>query len=334
MLDAFSTTFGNTVTLLIKSFRLSSLFPALCFVLVHCLIFISSVEKNLPAWLKDGGLGLPILTIFLLTAFIGYILNYLNYPLIYLAEGYPFRDTPWGELMRWWYRCQRDKLERQARIEGSEESFYKDKLSDHFPPNPTRCAPTDLGNVTAAFEAYPSHRYGIDAVYLWPRILPVLNEQKYAVFVEREKEGFDFFINLTALSAILMMECVLIRCLLGWPVFTWVALTSGCAVFIFYQAAVWCALNWGEAIKTAFDLYRYQLAEQMSLLPFKDKKDETRRWKALSYFIKRYNIKCDDPDIFGAFRYPLPTGKESQVESKKAPHEPPSEETAKEKEEE
>ena len=96
MLDALSTTFTNTITLLAKSFRLSSLFPALCFVVTNYLLFLPYlVEYDVLAWLREEGFGHLIFLTFLLTALIGYVLNYLNFPLIYLAEGYPFRTTVW-----------------------------------------------------------------------------------------------------------------------------------------------------------------------------------------------------------------------------------------------
>jgi hypothetical protein len=194
------------------------------------------------------------------------------------------------------------------------------ELADCFPPDSDRCAPTALGNVMAAFEAYPSQRYGIDAVYMWPRLLPVLNEKKYAIFVEREKEGLDFFLNFSVLSGVLVVESVLFRWLLGWPMLTRVALVSGCVAFLFYYwGAVSCARNWGDTIKTAFDLYRYELAEWLALEPFGDKVDETRRWRAVSRFIKRG--RWDD---FGAFRYPLPDEKEVKAEGEIAQPETPS----------
>jgi hypothetical protein len=272
-------------------------------------------EHDTLTWLRDEGFGHLIFLTFLLTALIGYILNYLNFPLIYLAEGYPLRNTRWGRFMIIWYREQKKRLEKQAKLPGSEQKFYEEKLADYFPPDGDGCAPTALGNVMAAFEAYPSQRYGIDAVYMWPRLLPVLrrrskitsvfgpgfprekseviseqvlSKEKYAVFVEREKEGFDFFLNFSVLSGVLAVEGVLLRLLLKRPMFTWVALASGCVAFLsYYWGAVNCARNWGETIKTAFDLYRYSLAERLALEPFVDKMDKTETWEAISYFIKR-----------------------------------------------
>ena len=74
-----------------------------------------------------------------------------------------------------------------------EREFYFEKLAEWFPPKRDRCAPTALANVMAAFEAYPWDCYRIDAVCMWSRLLPVLTEEKYAIFVEREKGGIRLF---------------------------------------------------------------------------------------------------------------------------------------------
>ena len=86
------------------------------------------------------------------------------------------------------------------------------------------------------------------------------------------------------------------------PRFTWIALGSLSAAFLFYHwGAVNCARNWGETVRTAFDLYRYDLAKRLALEPFGDMLEEHIRWEAFSSFIKRGSY-----EDFGAFRYPLP----------------------------
>ena len=313
MLDALSTTFSKTLILLIKSFRLSSLFPALCFVVAHLLfILLHFSERDLLAWINDEGLGFVAFVVFLLTVLVGYTLSYLNYPIIYLFEGYPFRETLWGRMMRAWYREQREWLEQQAQAESRQRArvdseadsnawtFYEDRLADRFPPRGKDCAPTELGNVIAAFEDYPSSRYGIDAVHMWSRILPILDERGYAVFVEREKEGFDFFLNFSLLSGVLAMESTVMRWLADQPVFTGIALVSLCAAFLFYHwGAVNCARNWGETIKTAFDLYRYDLAEKLALRPFTDEDDEMWIWWVISSLVKRGSLE----ELYKVFDY-------------------------------
>ena len=314
MIETLSKTIGDTFNLLIKSFRLSSIFPALCFVLINVsLLMLYPFDQNLRSFLQGTDfLANPglLVFIFILTALVSYILNYLNFPLIYLAEGYSFAGNWWFRFCRDWQMTYKKFLEQKSKdtsLPEFERMILEERLSDYFPPETERCAPTALGNVTAAFEAYPYRRYGIDAVYMWPRLVPILSKEEYAVFVEREKGGVDFFLNSFILCSILAFESIVLRFLLGNSLFTWIALISGTIAFFSYQATVRCAVNWGETIKTAFDLYRYPLAKQLALSPFTDKVDETLCWGDISDFIKGYR------DFF-RFSYPMPKEKQEKDE--------------------
>lgn len=311
MLNTLTTTLTETLNLLIKAFRLSSLFPAFCFSLIQgSMLLLYPFERNPIAVLKDSRTIVPstiVLCVFLSTALLAYLLNFLNSPLIFLFEGYPYLGTFWGRAMKDWYKQHRDWLEAQTQRQDLPEVdrlLYHERLNDNFPPDAGRCAPTALGNVTAAFEAYPQ-RYGIDAIYLWPRLVPVLSKEKYAAFVEREKEGFDLFLNFTVLCTTLAIESIVLRLILHNAAFTWIAIVGACAACLCYSATVSTCRRWGETIKTAFDLYRYQLARQLDLLPFDDKTDEFHRWQSLSDF-----IKYGQYDDFGAYDYPLPSPNE------------------------
>jgi len=309
MISTLSATLTDTLNLLVKAFRLSSLFPAFCFALVQgALLVLHPYDQSFFLMLKNADLSVPntlIFFVFLLAALLSYLLNYLNPRLMFLAEGYPFLNTLWGRAMTAWYKEHKRWIEIQVDRDDLPEIaklLYRDKLGDDFPRETERCGPTALANVTAAFETYSNQRYGIDAVYLWPRLVPILTKEKFAVFVEREKEGMDFFLNLSALSALLAVESIVLRLLLANPIFSWIALLSGCVAYLFYRGTVYCAHSWGESIKTAFDLYRYELAGQLALAPFEDRKEEVERWTKLSRFIK-YGHWRD----FREYAYPLPS---------------------------
>lgn len=144
--------------------------------------------------------------------------------------------------------------------------------------------------------------YGIDAIYLWPRFVPVLSKTGYSPFVEREKEGVDLFLNLAFLIGFLSLESIIFRLIFHDTFFTWSMLVCGISSYLFYRAAVNAAHSWGESIKTAFDLYRYQLADQLALAPFKDREDEVSRWQRLSQFIQSGESWRE----FGEYAYLLP----------------------------
>jgi hypothetical protein len=329
MLDALSTTITNLISLLIQSLRLPAIFPALCFVILNQIFFLHRLNET-------------ALTL-ILTVLVGYTINVLNFPVIRLFEGYPFRLTWWGCALTAWQRGRKRYLEERIAIleehflarkrELIEEyphqltkerlmnsSFYQlvnlelsiceDELEDYFPKSDAQLVPTALGNAMTAFERYPSRRYGLDAIYFWPRLLPILSKEEYAIFVEKEKTGFDFLLNLSLLMGIFAIECVALRLILGWHIHALLPLLALCTAYLFYRGATQSALNWGETIKTAFDLYRYQLAEHLALRPFRHKQDETNRWRAMTNFIHSGNV--DQKDVFGEFDYPLPRQQEQK----------------------
>lgn len=316
MLEALSTNLGEAFRRVIASLRVSSLFPALCFVFLHhyCLLpFLAAHGLPLPS----ADLELPALL--LLTALISYILRYLNFPIIRLMEGYQIRQNVVGKKMVEWHQARHDWLMEQKKlVSKAEQRFIDDELGDYYPQR-EHIAPTKLGNVMAAFEAYPGRRYGIDGVYLWPRILPILDAKGYAPFVDREKEGLDFFLNFAVLSSVLAVELVTLRLLLALQpdllgsssrrILSWSAAIAGCLAYLFYRATIANALNWGETIKTAFDLYRYALAEQLHLKPFRSKRGETEMWYDLSSF-----IRGGTDESFNSFDYPPPLREETHEE--------------------
>ena len=82
------------------------------------------------------------------------------------------------------------------------------RLEHCFPSAYDGLSATSLGNSIAAFEDYPRIRYGIDSIALWPRLLPILRDEKYHEYVAQEKMTFDFLLNMLAVTTILGFEFI------------------------------------------------------------------------------------------------------------------------------
>lgn len=282
----------------------------------------------------------------LFTVLIGYMLNVLNFSIISFFEGYPFRLTWFGRKMVCFQRWRRRQLEEMVQelrdfiseeitelpeeivsdeefmsekfpnwIKGTdlfryverEVAVYGTALQTYFPSHESVVTPTALGNAIAAFEEYPKTRYGIDAVFLWPRLVPILSQEKYAIFVEKEKAGLDFLLNLSLLMGVFAIQCVIIK-LVGIELTALIPAAALASAYFFYRWAIQNASNWGETVKVAFDSYRYQLAHQLSIKPFHNQREEFARWHAVSQFITK-------GEAFDKFDYPLP--QEPQPKSEK-----------------
>jgi hypothetical protein len=253
---------------------------------------------------------------------LGYALTIVNIPLIRLFEGYPWRTTWLGAFFVRRQEARRKELEgrnpgleekitrlneRITRYEAGhrrrdhlaeglaalnewlrmERRLRKQEIRDYF-PDETPTLPTTLGNTIAAFEDYPWTRYGIDAVVLWPRLLPTLTKENYAAYVEREKAALDFALNTCFLLLVLGVEIVYVGLLFGGDFIDWVI--AICSVLLFaygvYGVAMAAAYNWGTTVRVAFDLYRYHLLRALYGRPPHNFSAERKMWQRISQFVR------------------------------------------------
>ena len=152
---------------------------------------------------------------------LSYTFYAFNGPLIRFFEGYQWRNSGF---FQWRERIQKNafkklqgyleeqrKLHRQCiedhKIRGSDPMAFTPEMQKRweeceesrfdwakaerrfdleYPAEPDRVLPTRLGNTMVAFEDYPRTRYGIDAIALWSRLVPLLGQNEYLDFVNRE----------------------------------------------------------------------------------------------------------------------------------------------------
>lgn len=163
----------------------------------------------------------------------------------------------------------------------------------NFPRNPNFLKPTRLGNVLAAAEEYSSQIYRLDAVIWWPRLAPLLPDE-FRVQID------------TALTPMLMMLNLSL-------IFTLMALIGGgvmlfdkqllffMAIFIgglllaraCYFAAVSQAVDYGNWIRVAFDLYRHEPLKKMHIPTPDNLVEEGLLWTSLNNWLYRYTPPWD-----------------------------------------
>jgi ABC-type multidrug transport system fused ATPase/permease subunit len=327
MLSALSTSISNIVSLFLQTLRFSALLPALFFVAFNQFILpevlgLDPQSDNTLEFFQQ-----PAWTI-LLTVIIAYTLSTLNIPIIRLFEGYGYRHSLLGA---WSRQKQIEKMQREEKylrlcsqfytksksmleseytedeisktrlysIIQAEVSSVRQKRNRQFPSKEAFVLPTALGNSIAAFEEYPDRHYGIDAINLWSRLLPILSEKQYAGFVQREKAALDFMLHSSVLMGCLGFEGVFFELLdLRWGIELFFIFLP--IAYCFYRGSIAAASNWGESVKVAFDLYRYELAKRLSLRPVWSMSEEKVQWKQLSDFIRYPNREFVD------YGYPLP----------------------------
>lgn len=187
---------------LVQSLQISTSFPALAFVTFNIFCVFPGLWPT-----ADWKLTNELLTFLaaMSVVMLSYTLYTFNPSLIRFAEGYWTKghwidDWPWlRELEQHFCNQQIDNYRRYRRAKSTSSAGRNAaRICDTFyPSNPADILPTALGNAIAAFEDYPYTRYGIDAVALWPRLVPILKEKKYLEFVAEQKAHFDFMLNMT-----------------------------------------------------------------------------------------------------------------------------------------
>ncbi len=170
-----------------------------------------------------------------------------------------------------------------ARLE-AEQLDAQIQLTLNFPPA-GYLLPTGMGNIIAAFETYPKDRYGIDAVALWPRLMPILDKHGYSAFVERQKLPFDFLLNLTTLTGIFAVEYMYVRLYYAGQMPWLEMLLLGIFICILYRVATTSAFYWGSTVMVAFDLHRMHLWQALLLKLPATFAAEKSTWTSISEFM-------------------------------------------------
>jgi len=180
-------------------------------------------------------------------------------------------------------------------IENAFDKVEQKNLQQSLPMREYRVTPTALGNTLAIAEEYPFDRYGIDAVLLWPRLRPLLDQTApdQAQRLTNQKTVLDLVLNLSLLSGILVIEFAftLVFAYLYQPanvIVLWLALVISLLLFwVFYKAGVSAARTLGYFVTTSFDYHRHLVLEQFGLVQPKNILAEQIMWLKLSVFLKR-----------------------------------------------
>lgn len=231
-------------------------------------------------------------TSFLTVVLAGLLYN-VNIPLIRVYEGYPWKDL-WVGVWRTnrykrLYRVLRAQWRGVPHIQHRVQTESADKARDKrlkplavlrdaagqrigtdFPDAEDLILPTRLGNTIRSFEHYPQKRYGMDAVALWPRLIAKIDKD-YAAGVDGAKTSFDFMLNCSTLS--LLLGLLLLVLGLFYPghlntargTIVWVAEVAALWALshLSYYLSVGRARAWGDMVRGAFDLYRWDLLKQL-----------------------------------------------------------------------
>ena len=215
------------------------------------------------------------------------VLSAYEGPILRLCEGYWGRTGPGHWLAR---RSAKRQADRVADLNLLDKSQYEFRYRN-YPRLSEDVMPTRLGNILKAAEAYPGDkkRYGMDAVFFWPRLIAVVPDSARADLSDARASmamllsvcTLAFVLSVGALAA---LAALAIRPAAGF----WAAAGGGLLVSLLaYRSALGPARVYAELVRASFDLYKADLLGKLGFALPDNLADERLLWADLGQLLYR-----------------------------------------------
>ncbi len=237
-----------------------------------CLVALSQVVSDgfLPGFYMDLSDGTRIIVLGGAGLFLGLLLLGLNWQIFRLLEGYPLTERRRRPSFRWITEIFVARQNRNySRLVGIRDDDQRPsavrsnaawRLDREFPPNEDQLLPTRFGNAVLAFESHAMKRWGLDSVAIWPRI-DLLLSQRQAEQQANARGEAAFFVNgsllLTLAGLAWITDQLFDHQLSGWELLAY--LVPFVLAVVMARCATGAATRWGNAVRAAIDLKRFEL---------------------------------------------------------------------------
>ena len=263
------------------------------------LFLLVLVWAGTPTWLHDGhplsfsrawqtasGLGAgEIVILAVVITVIAVLFAPLQLAMLRVLEG-GWPENLGAGAARWLQRQRKRRMVAAAELPSDRAQLTDDmvqragvagaRLRRRYPLPDHLVRPTALGNALSAMEDTAGGDYGLDAVVAWPRLYAVLGEKVRAI-VDDRRDMLDSAGRMTISAATMFLAAMVLL----WGSGGWLALALVPAAItaVAYTGAVAAAVAYGEAVRSAFDLHRFDLLAALKVAPpeTRDKEREINR---------------------------------------------------------
>ncbi len=310
--------FGELPKLFDRNFVIGFFLPVAIFITISILIvnpypFGAQTSKFLTTDLLVG-----TTTIGLLSWVGGILLLALNRDLYRIMEGYlkynPLKLLGWMEKRRYhrvvseleklddeYSECIDQKKEFPVKSRTRRNELMR-QLAEEFPDKEEYLLPTPFGNVLRSFEVYPRYMYGFEAIDGWGRLLAVI-PRDYVELIDAARAQVDFWVNLGIVFILLQIEYIALAFITGTPLQWWIVLLFILLGTLAPLRATSSAREWGDFVKSAFDVYRFNLLKSLGIELPKSREQERALWTKYSQAII-YRLPERLPDLEGTANPP------------------------------
>jgi hypothetical protein len=217
----------------------------------------------------------------------GLALSGLSYYITRVFEGYPLERTAnWpvvGLIYQGAIGVQRWRFGRLVAIRDDEKSSAREvqraawHLDRFYPEKAELLLPTRVGNAIRAFERHSNIRWGLDGVAIWPRIELLLSSDERELLVDA-KINFYVFINAALGAALVGVSLIVDEAVYApQPSSYWALYAIPFVVaYLLYRAAIGPASDWGDCVRSSYDLHRLEIYEKLGVRAPKSFSDERK----------------------------------------------------------
>lgn len=299
---------GESIKGLGERFNLVGVLPTLLLFLFILALFAGGAPSNPPdicALVKQADQLQLNDAVFLIIGVVAFslILMPLQMRFLKILEGY------WGSswfarkmssLGTWLQGRTLDRLRKQVKTDsdeidkmtGEQKKQMKHaawRLHHHFPAE-DRLLPTKLGNILRAGEDNAGKFYSLDVVTIWPRLYPLLPGTVTAILDDRRNQldmavRFCFTFWAMALVSLFILK--------DHGLWLLVPVAALLLSWLSYRSALEAGMAYGESIKAAVDLHRFDLLKALRMPLPEDIESEREINKRLSRFL-RQGVKMTD----------------------------------------
>jgi hypothetical protein len=172
-----------------------------------------------------------------------------------------------------------EKIPHELRVKRNQ---LTQRLAERFPDEPGWILPTSFGNIIRAFEVYSRVVYGIEAIQGWNRLLAVIPKD-YRELVDDAKSQVDIWVNLGILSVAFVGQYIGLSIHFKSIDAIWLPFVAIFGAVLAASRANSAAVQWGELVKSSFDVYLPKLRTELALADYSD--DERTAWIKFSQMI-------------------------------------------------
>ena len=172
-----------------------------------------------------------------------------------------------------------EKIPHELRVKRNQ---LTQRLAERFPDEPGWILPTSFGNIIRAFEVYSRVVYGIEAIQGWNRLLAVIPKD-YRELVDDAKSQVDIWVNLGILSVAFVGQYIGLSIHFKSIDAIWLPFVAILGAVLAASRANSAAVQWGELVKSSFDVYLPKLRTELALADYSD--DERTAWIKFSQMI-------------------------------------------------